>query len=36
MLESFCERVIWMRKGEVVMDGPAKRVLTEYDAKAGQ
>ena len=36
MLESFCERVIWMRKGEVVMDGPAKRVLTEYESKAGQ
>ncbi|WP_306715087.1 ABC transporter ATP-binding protein [Burkholderia dolosa] len=36
MLQSFCERVIWLRKGEVVMDGPAKQVLEEYEAKVGQ
>jgi lipopolysaccharide transport system ATP-binding protein len=36
LLGSFCERVIWLRKGEIVMDGPAKRVLSEYADKAGQ
>ncbi|CEJ96031.1 ATPase component NikO of energizing module of nickel ECF transporter [Caballeronia glathei] len=36
MLKSFCERVIWLRKGEIVMDGPAERVLAEYENKAGQ
>jgi ABC-type polysaccharide/polyol phosphate transport system ATPase subunit len=36
MLKSFCERVIWLRKGEIVMDGPAERVLAEYESKAGQ
>ncbi|MBK5123190.1 ABC transporter ATP-binding protein [Burkholderia sp. R-69980] len=36
MLGSFCERVVWLRKGEIVMDGPAKRVLSEYADKAGQ
>jgi lipopolysaccharide transport system ATP-binding protein len=36
MLKSFCERVIWLRKGEIVMDGPAARVLAEYEEKVGQ
>jgi ABC-type polysaccharide/polyol phosphate transport system ATPase subunit len=36
MLKSFCERVIWLRKGEIVMDGSAERVLSEYESKAGQ
>ncbi|GJH09268.1 ABC transporter ATP-binding protein [Caballeronia novacaledonica] len=36
MLESFCERVIWLRKGEIVLDGAASDVLAEYRRTAGQ
>jgi lipopolysaccharide transport system ATP-binding protein len=35
LVEEFCERVIWLRKGHVVMDGPAKTVLEEYEAHRG-
>ncbi|WP_338925712.1 ABC transporter ATP-binding protein [Mycetohabitans endofungorum] len=36
LVSDFCERVIWLRKGEVVMDGPAKAVLARYEANMGQ
>jgi len=35
MLEAFCERVIWLRKGEIVLDGDAKGVLAEYQRTEG-
>lgn len=32
LIEDFCERAIWLRKGEIAMDGPVKSVLAEYTA----
>lgn len=32
LVEDFCERAIWLRKGEIAMDGPVKDVLAEYTA----
>lgn len=32
LVEDFCERAIWLRRGEVAMDGPVKEVLAEYSA----
>ena len=27
-----CDRVIWLNKGELVMDGPTDEVVTAYEA----
>ncbi|MGB4890054.1 MAG: ABC transporter ATP-binding protein, partial [Propionicimonas sp.] len=27
-----CDRVIWLHKGELVMDGPTAEVVTAYEA----
>ncbi|SPK71373.1 ABC transporter [Cupriavidus taiwanensis] len=32
LVEDFCERAIWLRKGEIAMDGSVKDVLAEYTA----
>lgn len=35
LVEDFCARVIWLKKGEIVMDGPAKEVLKQYELHSG-
>jgi ABC-2 type transport system ATP-binding protein/lipopolysaccharide transport system ATP-binding protein len=34
-IERLCERVIWLDKGRMIMDGPALEVCATYKAKAG-
>lgn len=33
LLASFCDRVIWMERGKVIVDGEAAGVLKQYEAK---
>lgn len=34
LLEGFCERTVWLRRGEVVADGPTAEIIEEYTAAA--
>ncbi|NUS11241.1 MAG: ABC transporter ATP-binding protein [Streptomyces sp.] len=31
-----CDRVVWLEKGELLMDGPTEEVLTAYEAHTGK
>jgi ABC-type polysaccharide/polyol phosphate transport system ATPase subunit len=35
MIESLCDRVLWLNHGRVVQDGPAASVIRDYDACGG-
>ena len=34
-IERLCSRVIWLEKGNIIMDGPTQEVCDLYKAKAG-
>ena len=34
-IKSFCDRALWIRKGEIVMDGPTDDVLKKYIEEQG-
>ncbi len=36
LVKDYCERVIWLRKGEIAMDGPAKEVLAKYTTESAR
>lgn len=34
-IKSFCDRALWIKKGEIVMDGPTEEVLEKYIEEQG-
>ncbi|MGA5566564.1 ABC transporter ATP-binding protein, partial [Streptomyces platensis] len=35
-IRNTCERVLWLERGELIMDGPTDEVVTAYEKQTGK